>query len=120
MEVSKQFQRILKKQGLDFKLNTKVTSATRNGDSIKVSCEGVKDGKKLEVCNLVFYSETSLKRLLKISQNKGLRDKWLLSACQTYCSMLEHSAIFLTYNKRLSVLSGYSKLDKTKALKASG
>ena len=89
MEVSKQFQRILKKQGLDFKLNTKVTSATRNGDSIKVSCEGVKDGKKLEVCNLVFYSETSLKRLLKIRQNKDLKDKWSLS--QKYCRMLWRS-----------------------------
>ena len=49
MEVAKNFQRILKKQGLDFKLNTKVTSASHNGDKIKVSFEGVKDGKKDEV-----------------------------------------------------------------------
>lgn len=49
MEVSKNFQRILKKQGLDFKLNTKVTSASRDGDKVKVQVEGVKDGKKEEL-----------------------------------------------------------------------
>merc|ERR1712121_356032 len=45
LEVSKQFQRICTKQGLKFKLNTKVTGATREGDKVKVSVEGVKDGK---------------------------------------------------------------------------
>ena len=49
MEVSKNFQRILKKQGLDFKVNTKVTSASRNGDNVKVQVEGIKDDKKEEV-----------------------------------------------------------------------
>lgn len=32
MEISKNFQRILQKQGLKFKLNTKVTGATRRAD----------------------------------------------------------------------------------------
>ena len=49
MEISKTFQRSLTKQGLKFKLNTKVLSATRNGPNIKVSTEGVKDSKKDEV-----------------------------------------------------------------------
>ena len=49
MEVSKQFQRICQKQGLKFKLNTKVTAARREGEKVKVSIEGVKDGKSEEV-----------------------------------------------------------------------
>lgn len=48
MEVSKNFQRILQKQGLKFKLNTKVTGATRTEDGIKVSVESAKDGSKKE------------------------------------------------------------------------
>ncbi|KAK3779985.1 hypothetical protein RRG08_028412 [Elysia crispata] len=54
MEISKAFQRTLSKQGLKFKLNTKVMSATRDGDKIKVNVEGVKDGKKEEIdCDTV-------------------------------------------------------------------
>ena len=45
MEISKSFQRIMTKQGLKFKLNTKVTGAKKAGDKITVSVEGVKDGK---------------------------------------------------------------------------
>uniref|UniRef100_A0A1B6BYM7 Dihydrolipoyl dehydrogenase n=1 Tax=Clastoptera arizonana TaxID=38151 RepID=A0A1B6BYM7_9HEMI len=47
-EVSKQFQRILAKQGLNFKLGTKVTSARKEGSGIKVSVENVKDSSKKE------------------------------------------------------------------------
>ncbi|XP_005095881.1 dihydrolipoyl dehydrogenase, mitochondrial [Aplysia californica] len=49
MEVSRQFQRSLSKQGIKFKLNTKVTSAQKSGDKISVSVESVKDGKKEEL-----------------------------------------------------------------------
>merc|ERR1712042_326354 len=49
MEVSKNFQRICTKQGLKFKLNTKVTGARKEGDKVKVSIEGVKDGKTDEL-----------------------------------------------------------------------
>ena len=49
MEVSKQFQRLCTKQGLKFKLGTKVTAAKREGDKVKVSIEGVKDGKAEEL-----------------------------------------------------------------------
>lgn len=45
MEISKQLQRVLQRQGLAFKVNTKVVSAERDGDSINVAIEGVKDGK---------------------------------------------------------------------------
>lgn len=46
-EVSKGFEKILKKQGMKFKLNTKVMSATENADgTITVEVEGAKNGKK--------------------------------------------------------------------------
>ncbi|KAH9286087.1 Dihydrolipoyl dehydrogenase, mitochondrial [Echinococcus granulosus] len=45
MEVSKLFGKILTKQGLNFKLSTKVISAELNGNFISVAVEGVKDGK---------------------------------------------------------------------------
>ena len=48
-EVSKQFQRIMTKQGMKFKLNTKVTAAKREGDNVKVTVESVKDGMTEEV-----------------------------------------------------------------------
>lgn len=49
MEVSKNFQRICQKQGLKFKLNTKVVSARREGEKVKINVEGVKDGKTEEI-----------------------------------------------------------------------
>ncbi|XP_076469141.1 dihydrolipoyl dehydrogenase, mitochondrial-like [Babylonia areolata] len=49
MEVAKNFQRSLTKQGMKFKLNTKVVSATQEGAGIKVVTESAKDGKKEEL-----------------------------------------------------------------------
>merc|ERR1712142_1084080 len=49
MDVSKQFQRIMTKQGIKFKLNTKVTAAKKEGGKITVSVESVKDGKTEEM-----------------------------------------------------------------------
>lgn len=48
LEVAKNFQRILTKQGLKFKLETKVTGATKQGDKISVDVEAVKDPSKKE------------------------------------------------------------------------
>jgi dihydrolipoamide dehydrogenase len=48
-EISKNFQRIMAKQGIKFRLQTKVTAASRQGDKVKVTVEGVKDGKTEEV-----------------------------------------------------------------------
>ncbi|KAG8867083.1 dihydrolipoamide dehydrogenase precursor [Serendipita sp. 405] len=42
----KSFQKILQKQGFKFKLNTKVTSLKREGETVTVEIEGAKDGKK--------------------------------------------------------------------------
>lgn len=47
-EVSKQFQKILTKQGIGFKLGTKVISANKSGGQILVDVENVKDPSKKE------------------------------------------------------------------------
>ena len=43
-DVSKQFQRILKKQGLEFKLSSKVTGVAKNGEGLEVTVEPAKGG----------------------------------------------------------------------------
>lgn len=52
MEVSKGFQKILKKQGIDFKLQQKVLGAQRNGDSIDIEIESVAGKTKGEKSSL--------------------------------------------------------------------
>lgn len=55
-EVSKSFQKILTKQGLKFKLGTKVTGAAKSGSVVKVSVQDVKDSAKTEeVCISVLF-----------------------------------------------------------------
>lgn len=44
-EVSKAAQKLLKKQGMDFKLNTKVTAGDTSGDKIKLDIDAAKGGK---------------------------------------------------------------------------
>ncbi|KAM9216617.1 dihydrolipoyl dehydrogenase, mitochondrial isoform 1-T1 [Dugong dugon] len=55
MEISKNFQRILQKQGFKFKLNTKVTGATKKSDGkIDVSIEAASGGKaELITCDVL-------------------------------------------------------------------
>ena len=43
-DVSKQFQRMLAKQGMDFKLGAKVTGVQKSGSGAKVTFEPVKGG----------------------------------------------------------------------------
>ncbi|KAF9449142.1 dihydrolipoamide dehydrogenase [Macrolepiota fuliginosa MF-IS2] len=45
-EVAKQFQRLLTKQGLKFKLNTKVLSAEKKDGKVYLAAESAKDGKQ--------------------------------------------------------------------------
>ena len=52
MEVAKNFQRILTKQGLKFKLSTKVTGASKTGGKIDVNIESAK-GDKQETVGLI-------------------------------------------------------------------
>lgn len=48
-EVSKAFQKILTKQGLKFKLGSKVVGASKTGSGVTVSVESVKDGAKEDI-----------------------------------------------------------------------
>jgi dihydrolipoamide dehydrogenase len=49
MEIAKNFQRILKKQGMDFKLNTKVVSAKKTEAGVSVVVEPAKGGANEEL-----------------------------------------------------------------------
>lgn len=55
MEVSKAFHKLLQKQGMKFKMETKVTGAKKEDGRITVSVEGVKDANKKEkiVCDVL-------------------------------------------------------------------
>lgn len=56
-EVSKTFQKVLTKQGLKFKLGTKVTAAARSGSNVTVSVENTKSGEKEELsCDTLLVS----------------------------------------------------------------
>lgn len=48
LEIAKNFQRILTKQGLKIRLNTKVTGASKVGDNVRVNIEPVQDPSKKE------------------------------------------------------------------------
>ena len=50
-EIAKHTQKILQKQGLKFKLNTKVTSGDASGEGVKVQVEATKGGKQETVQN---------------------------------------------------------------------
>lgn len=45
-EVAKASQKMLKKQGMNFKLNTKVTAGDAEGQGVKVTVEAAKGGKE--------------------------------------------------------------------------
>lgn len=49
MEISKAFQKILTKQGIKFRLETKVTAAEKSGDKVKVHIESAKTPGQKEV-----------------------------------------------------------------------
>lgn len=44
-EIAKQAQKILKKQGIDFKLNTKVVDGDKSGEKVTLNVEAAKGGK---------------------------------------------------------------------------
>ena len=56
-EVSKNFQRILKKQGMTFKLGTKVTAAKKSRSGVTLSVEPAKGGKAEQIkCDVVLVA----------------------------------------------------------------
>jgi pyruvate/2-oxoglutarate dehydrogenase complex dihydrolipoamide dehydrogenase (E3) component len=57
-EIAKSSQKILKKQGIDFKLNTKVLSGDASGDKIKLEVEAAKGGKPETVSKICLSLNT--------------------------------------------------------------
>lgn len=49
-EVAKATQKLLTKQGMKFKLNTKVTAGDVEGQGVKINVEAAKGGKEDVVC----------------------------------------------------------------------
>lgn len=45
-EIAKQTQKLLQKQGMKFKLNTKVTKGDAEGEGVKINVEAAKGGKE--------------------------------------------------------------------------
>lgn len=71
-EVSKTMQKVLTKQGLKFKLGTKVTAANKSGNEIIVSVEDAKDSNKKEdlACDVLLVCVGRR----PYTQNLGLED----------------------------------------------
>lgn len=71
-EVSKTLQKVLAKQGLKFKLGTKVTAANKRGSEIVVSVEDAKDPSKKEdlACEVLLVCVGRR----PFTQNLGLED----------------------------------------------
>lgn len=56
-EISKTSQRILTKQGIKFKLNTKVLGGDQSGETVKLEVEAAKGGKKETVSKGLHFSQ---------------------------------------------------------------
>lgn len=54
-EISKTTQKILQKQGMKFKLNTKVLGGDVSGESLKLEVEAAKGGKNETVSSCEFW-----------------------------------------------------------------
>ena len=55
-EISNEFMKILKKQGIKFSLQTKVNSIKKTNNSVIVNAEDLKKGKKIYECDVVLIS----------------------------------------------------------------
>lgn len=55
-EISKQTQKLLSKQGMKFKLNTKVVEGDDSGSGVKINVEAAKGGKAETVCSLIQFA----------------------------------------------------------------
>ena len=52
-DIAKMAQKILGKQGMKFKLNTKVVKGDDSGEGVKLQVEAAKGGKAETVCRIV-------------------------------------------------------------------
>jgi dihydrolipoamide dehydrogenase len=65
-EISKAAQKILKKQGIDFKLNTKVMGGDASGDKIKLQVEAAKGGKEETVGKIMEIATINANTMLQL------------------------------------------------------
>jgi pyruvate/2-oxoglutarate dehydrogenase complex dihydrolipoamide dehydrogenase (E3) component len=63
----KQFQKILKKQGINFKVNTKVLSAEKKDGKVQIKLEAAKGGSE-ETASLHFCASGTLSDELRLDQ----------------------------------------------------
>lgn len=86
-EVGKKYQMILKKQGLEFKLNTKVAGSEVVGDKVKLSLESAKGGKEstmdVDVCLVAIGRRP-------FTQNLGLEEVGIALDKQGRIQVKEH------------------------------
>lgn len=59
-EISKMAKKILEKQGMKFKLNTKVLSGDSSGESVKLEVEAAKGGKAETVSHPYYATKTNV------------------------------------------------------------
>lgn len=57
-EIAKQTQKLLTKQGMKFKLNTKVMSGDDSGEGVKINTEAAKGGKEETVSSVTNCSSS--------------------------------------------------------------
>ena len=58
-EISKTTKKILEKQGMKFKLGTKVLEGDDSGDTVKIKVEAAKGGKQETVCPFALMNTTN-------------------------------------------------------------
>jgi dihydrolipoamide dehydrogenase len=73
-EISKQIQKILKKQGINFKVGTKVLGGDKNGELVKLDVESVKGGKAETVS---FFTHTHTQLLLSMGGKGNVLTRFL-------------------------------------------
>ena len=88
MEISKNFQKILTKQGLKFKLETKVTGAQKADGNIKVNIEAAKGGQAESVRSVStgsfpqhFVPLARLRHSARLHRSKTLHEKSRFRKC---------------------------------------
>ena len=72
-EISKTTQKILQKQGMKFKLNTKVLSGDDSGDGVKLEVEAAKGGKKETVSCRSVCPPNLLRSLFRLTSQTSWR-----------------------------------------------
>lgn len=82
-EIAKQFQKILAKQGLKFKVNTKVVSAEKKDGLVFIKTEAAKGGNEEMVSRLSSYTQRAILNYCSFYSLKRTSCCWLLAVVPT-------------------------------------